>query len=152
MKKEQLAFVIANKFLTPDDPKIPYEEMLKEAVELSKDSDFIKKRGALHEWQENILRNDMTTKQAVNEMEIRLEEYNNIIKKSHKNVISKVAFLILEFSLGLAGTHLGDPLATTTGMVSLAKFWKFDRKPELDSGDPAMVASMIFDAQHSLNW
>jgi hypothetical protein len=85
-------------------------------------------------------------------MEAHLQDYNALIKKANRNVVEKVAFLTVEVALGLAGAHFGEPIATGGAMLSVARFWKFDRKPEIDSGDPSMVASMIYNVQHTLDF
>jgi hypothetical protein len=150
-KKEELAFVIANHFLTPHDPTLPDQTLLTEALELSKRDDFIEKRNVFRKWQEDVLEDELTPQQAVREMENSLEELQAIMKKSKVNMASKVSFLVVEAALGLAGAHLGDPLATASAMVSIAKFWRFEKKPEIKEGSAA-IASMIYTSQHSLHW
>lgn len=115
-KKEELAFVVANQFLTPHDPKLRYETLLAEALMLSKRDDFIEKRNSYRKWQEDVIENDMTPKQAVVEMEKSLEQHHAIVKKSKVSLISKVSFLIVEVALSLgwsssertAGYHVCD--------------------------------------------
>jgi len=46
----------------------------------------------------------------------------------------------------MAGPGPGLLLAGTSGLVELARFWKFDRKPVIDNGD-LDAAAMVHDAR-----
>ena len=152
-KQVRLATVIRHRFLTPQD-RDPKHELLKKAVELSTTPGFHEKRAALYRWQEDVIENDIAEDEAVVEMEKRLIKYNAAIEAAFSSVYQRFAFTVLPIGLALAGALLGGALpglllASTGGLVGMARFWRFDRKPVIDAGDCA-AAAMIHDAREVL--
>lgn len=71
-----------------------------------------------------------------------------------RRVYERFAFTVLPIGLALAGALLGAALpgilvASTGGLVGIARFWRFDRKPVIDAGECA-AAAMIHDAREAL--
>jgi hypothetical protein len=152
-RRRRLATQISHRFLTPTE-KDPKHELLKRAIDLAQTSGFHDKREALYKWQEGIIEEDITDEKAIEEMEKLLEELDKATRKAFGNVADRFLFTIIPIGLGMTGALLADKpegiaLATVGGLVQLARFWKFDRKPVIDAGD-LDAAAMIHDAQKAL--
>jgi hypothetical protein len=152
-RQVRLAAVIRHRFLTPR-AQDPDHELLRKAVELSTSSDFRKKRAALYRWQEQVIEEDVEENRAVEEMEALVAEYNAVVERSFNRVIERFAFTVLPIGLGIGGALLGGALpgivlSSIGGLASMARFWRFDRKPVIDAGDCA-AAAMIHDAREVL--
>lgn len=146
----QLALSISHHFLAPKASD-PDRQMLKRAVDLANTDAFRHKRARFYEWQEEIIENDISTEKAIEELEQRLLEYNKATKSAFGEVLEKYVFTVIPIGLGLAGAVMAGPgpgllLAGTSGLVELARFWKFDRKPVIDNGD-LDAAAMVHDAR-----
>jgi hypothetical protein len=151
--ERRLAAVISHRFLTPTEPD-PKHEILRKAVDLATCEGFRAKRAAFYAWQEGIIEDEIAADRALEEMEGLLEEYNKAISKAFNNALLKYAFTVIPIALGMtgamiAGTTTGLVLAGSGGLVSMVKFWKFDRKPVIESGD-LDAAAMIHDARKKL--
>jgi hypothetical protein len=146
--QEALAMILSNQFLVPESPGKSDDELLKQAVALAQRDDFKEKRATFHRWQEDIIEQEIPPDKAVEEMEEYLKQYNNIVKKAEGEVYWKYAFMAIPVALSIATAGLGAPLfvAGATGLISVAAFAKFDRKPKIDSGD-CDAAAMIHDVQ-----
>lgn len=150
----ELAFVLRHRFLTPDRPD-PQHETLKRAVALSSSEDFRRKRARFYEWQEQIIEDQASDEKAIGILEKLLSDYNAATEKALGDVIAKFAFTTIAVSLALGGAALGGvgaglAIAGGAGLVEFARFWKFDRKLEIDNGD-LNAAAMVYDAQKTLS-
>jgi hypothetical protein len=152
-RERRLAMMISHRFLTPvgSDPK---HELLKRAVDLTTTGDYRQKRARFYEWQENIIEENISDEKAIEEMERLLGDYNKAIKKAFTNVGEKYLFTAVPVSLGIisalvAGTTPALLIGGIGGLVQLARFWRFDRKPKIEAGD-ADAAAMIHDARNKL--
>lgn len=149
-RKEQLAMVISQKFLVPDDPKKSDAELLDQAIKLSRRDDFRKKRALLHQYQEEIIEQEIPPDKAIMEMEEFLKQYNKIIKKAKLEMRWKYAFLVIEVGIGLAGAAAINPLVIGAATAGIAKFMMFDRKLKIDASECSKVA-MLHDVQN-IKW
>jgi hypothetical protein len=152
-RQRKLAALISHRFLTPSEPD-PKHEILKRAVDLATSKGFSDKRAAFYAWQEGIIEQDIADDKAIEEMEGLLKQYNEATRKAFKNVLLKYAFTVIPIALGMtgaviAGATTGLVLAGSDGLVSMAKFWTFDRKPLIEAGD-LDGAAMIHDARKKL--
>src|SRR5262249_21080359 len=152
-RRQRLAAVISHRFLTPA-AKDPNHDLLKRAVDLATTDTFRRKRAAFYEWQEGIVENEVSDEKAVEEMEGVLEGFNEATTKAFNNVVARYAFTVIPIALTMTGAILaGAPvalgLAGAGGIVQLARFWKFDRKPVIEAGD-LDSAAMIHDARDTL--
>lgn len=128
--------------------------MLKRAVDLATTDGFRRKRAAFYQWQEGIIEEEISDQKAVEELEQLLVEYNEATRKALGNVFARYAFTAIPIGLSLTGalitgSEAGIVLAGAGGLVQLARFWKFDRKPVIDAGD-LDAAAMIHDAREEL--
>lgn len=152
-RPQRLAALITHRFLTPADGD-PNHELLRRAVELATTGEFRRKRARFYEWQEEIIEEDISDEKAIEELERRLKDYNESIQDVFKNVVARYAFTVIPIALTMAGasvasTTAGLLLAGAGGLVQLARFCKFDRKPVIESGDRD-AAAMIHDARKRL--
>ena len=153
-RKTRLALSISHHFLTPtrSDPK---HEMLKRAVDLSTSDDFRRKRARFYEWQEDIIQEQVSDEKAIEELELRLLAYNEATRKAFRNVVARYAFTVIPIGLAMAGALIAKSetslvIAGTSGLVQLARFWEFDRKPVIADGD-LDAAAMVHDARRALS-
>jgi hypothetical protein len=152
-RRRRLAAFISHRFLTPAG-KDPDHELLKRAVGLATTDDFRRKRADFYKWQEGIIENEITDEKAIEEMEKLLREFNEATTKAFNTVVVRYAFTVIPIALTITGAVLaGAPvalgLAGAGGLVQMARFWKFDRKPVIEAGD-LDSAAMIHDARDQL--
>ena len=152
-QRRRLAARISFRFLTPVGSD-PNHELLKRAVDLATTDDFRRKRAAFYEWQKGIIQDEITDEKAIEELERLLKEYNKATKEALKDVAVRFAYMLIPIGLGMAGALIAGPaigivLSGTSGLVELARFWKFDRKPFIDACD-LDGAAMIHDARDKL--
>jgi len=152
-RKKNLAMVLAHEFFVPEDPGKSDEDMLKQAVELAKRDDFKEMRATFNRWQEDVIEKGISANKAVEEMEEYLKEYNDVVKQAAKDVYLKYAFMVIPLAVGMATAPFGAPLviAGAAGLLSIARFATFDRKPKIDAGECG-AAAMIHDVQKNFNW
>jgi hypothetical protein len=123
-------------FVPKDVPEEPGKldlETLKKAVELASRDDFKVKRDKFHKWKDGIIKDGtIPDYKAVEEMEKYLEKYYEVAKKAQIEVYWKYSFMAIPVALGVGTAGLGAPLvvAGATGLVAIAAFAKFDRKPK----------------------
>jgi hypothetical protein len=150
-RKTRLAVSISHRFFVPSrsDPK---HEMLRRAVGLSSSDEFRRKRARFYEWQEEIIQEEISDEKAIEELEQRLTDYNEATEKAFVDVAMRFAFTVIPVALAGAfagGAEHGLLVAGATGLVQLARFWKFDRKPVIANGD-LDAAAMVHDAEKVL--
>ena len=146
-RKAKLAVSISHRFFTPDRGD-PEHDMRRRAVYLSASDEFRRKRAQFYEWQEEIIEQQISDDKAVEELEQRLEAYNEATRKAFHNVAARFAFTVIP--LALAGAFAGGTdhallVAGATGLVQLARFWRFDRNPVIADGH-LDGAAMVHDA------
>jgi hypothetical protein len=151
-RKERLAMVLTHRFFVPEEPGKSDLEMLKRAVELAKRDDFKEKRAKFHQWQEAVIQDGrIPDAKAVEEMEDYVKRFGEVAKKAKAEVHWKFAFMAVPVASSVATAGLGAPLvvAGATGLISVAAFAKFDRRPKIDAGD-CESAAIIHDVQEEL--
>ncbi|SAL52347.1 hypothetical protein AWB70_04333 [Caballeronia cordobensis] len=146
--QEILAMVLRHRFLVPESEGKSDDELLAQAVALAKRGDFKEKRARFHRWQEDVIEQEITSADAVAEMEELVRQLEAITRKARIDTCLKFAFMAIPAAIGLATAGAGTPLvaAGAAGLVSVASFIYFDRKPRIDAGD-CDAAAMIHDVQ-----
>jgi hypothetical protein len=153
-RRPRLAAIIRQRFLMPAGPD-SNGETLRKAVDLSATPSFRAKRAALFAWQENVIEEGIDDDTAVRELEAKLTEYNAAIRRAYReSTVPKFVFTILPIAFGMTSALLGhklpgEVLAAASGIVSLTRFWRFDRKPVIAAGD-ADAAALVHDARDKL--
>jgi hypothetical protein len=152
-RRDRLAMVLKQRFFVPEEAGKTDEEMLKTAVDLANRDDFKEKRAKLHRWQEDIIENGIPDAKAIEEMEDYLKQFDEVVKKARTDVYWKFAFMAVPLAISIATAGLGAPLviAGAGGLISVAAFAKFDRKPKIDDGE-CEAAAVIHDAREAFNW
>lgn len=147
-RQEALAMVLTHKFFVPESESKSDDELLAQAIELARRDDFREKRARFHRWQEDIIEQQIQPNEAVAEMEDHLKQFEAIARKARIEVYWKFAFMAIPAAIGMATAGAGVPLvvAGASGLVSVAAFAHFDRKPKIDAGD-CDAAAMIHDVQ-----
>lgn len=117
------------------------EDSLAEAIALSTNSDFRRKRSALFEWQELAVLKHWTPAQAVARLSEMTDDYNAAVKDAVGKVRWRFAFTISGIALGfLLGGPAGIVGAAASAGVTLIQFAKLDAKPAVAAGASAPVA------------
>ena len=145
-----LTVAISNRFLVPQPEGKSNLELLKEAVGLTDDADFRKKRQKLYDWQEDVIKRGISNEKALEEMAEYVEEYNQATEKAVNKVYVKFAFTLVPIAI----TALAGPLAPAVGagaIANLIRFWVFDRKPVVDAGK-SEAAAMFHTVNEELGW
>lgn len=153
-RRRQLAQLMSHRFLTPTGPD-PDHEVLKRAVDLATTGDYRRKRSRFYEWQEEIIQENITDEKAIEELERLLVEYNEATRKAFRTVLERYVYTVIPIGLALTGTLLtgaeqGLMLAAAGSLVQVARFWRFDRKPNIAAGD-LDAAAMVHDARKELD-
>jgi hypothetical protein len=149
-RQEILAMVLRHRFLVPESEGKSDDELLAQAVALARRDDFKERRAKFHRWQEDIIEQEIAPAEAVAEMEELMQQFEAIAKKARIDTYWKFAFMAIPAAIGLATAGAGMPLvvAGASGLVSIAAFARFDRKPRIDAGD-CDAAAMVHDVlQH----
>jgi hypothetical protein len=146
--------IIGHEFLVPDDSKWGYEELLGEAVALSSEPAFRRKRASFWRWQREFLNDKGITDQsaiieAVEEMQDLLEEEKQIVRRKNIRTGSQFAFLVGSVALGL----LGGPLtAAMVGGAFLSVGGFVADKLQEGPADNDRPVSLLRDIRKHFGW
>ncbi|HEX9838551.1 MAG TPA: hypothetical protein VGA72_04360 [Anaerolineales bacterium] len=148
VRNETLGLVLSSRFLAPRISGKSDRDLLRQAVRLASRDDFREKRAQLYKWQEDIIENDISDNEAIEEMGHHLEQYNDVVRRAKREVCWKFAFTVIPIGLRIGATPLATPLMATGALVSLARFVKFVRKPVIQAGECA-ASAMFYDIHRS---
>jgi hypothetical protein len=115
-RAETLTMALAHQFLVPEPEGRTDTEVLKEAVKLTDEADFRKKRQQLYDCQEDVIRRGIADDQALEEMAEYVQEYNRATEKAVNKVYVKFAFTLVPVAI----TALAGPLAPAVGAGAIA--------------------------------
>lgn len=136
----RLAFPIAK----PND-----EDTLKRTIDLVKDSDFPQKRRDLYDWQEQIINQEYTAKDAMIEMEQLIDDYNRSIKKAFRDVYIKYVCTVATLAFSIVGGAIINPLLAAGAIVPLVQLITVDGRPVMPS-EKSRPAAMFHDVKKAL--
>lgn len=147
------ALTMSHEFLTPIGKDINHD-MLRRAVDLSTSDAFRGKRQAFYSWQEGIVEENISDEKAIEEMEQQLKALDEATRRAFRETITKYVFTLVPIGLALLGAHIEASeharlIAGSAGIAELIRFWKFDRRRNISSGD-CDGAAMIHDARKVL--
>lgn len=154
--------VLGREFLVLDpDKQLKDPLVLKEAVELSSDSSYRRKRANYWRWQREFLNYEVFTDEkdlvaALDEMHELVEEQNNEIRKSKLRTGSRFAFLVGAVTLGMFGPHMIpvalSPVGLTVGKAFLS-VGQFLAERVLQAGPGTSAPAAVFcDFQRHFGW
>jgi hypothetical protein len=154
--------VLGREFLVIDEPKLTDKEVLKEAVALSSDSTYRRKRAAYWRWQREFLNYEVFTDEnalraAAEEMQELIEEQNRAIKVQKIRTVARYVFLVGSVTLGLfTGSMVPiviSPLALTVdkAFLSIGQFVA-ERALEVKGGGEREAAALFSDFQRHFGW
>lgn len=135
--RRPLAAQVAHRFLTPTGSD-PDQSLLHRAVDLSTSDRFRKARAALYQWQESAIETGLSDDKAIQELEARVAAYNKAVEKAFREVVSRYVYTVIPIGMALGGTLMTGALpavmiAGAAGLVQVARFARFDRKPKVDA-------------------
>lgn len=147
--------VLGHEFLVPDDPRWTHEELLQEAVEISSESAFRRKRASFWRWQREFLDDKGITDQsairdAVEEMWDLLEDEKAVVRKKRIHTGTQFAFLIGSVVLGMLGGPL-TAIAAGGAFVSVGEFIA-DKLLEDRNNDTDKPVALLRDIKKHFGW
>ena len=144
----QLAILIAHELNIPDikEPEIA----LREAIGLSRESDFRKKREDLYDFQMTCLSRGMKPKAIVEELTDRNRELAEYIRKQKIPVYKKTGFMLASVALGVVGGAFIHPLAAVGGLLSVWQFAAFDAVPGLEVPNRLRPVAGFYDVEEKM--
>jgi hypothetical protein len=154
--------VLGREFLVVDEPKLSDAQALKEAVALSSDRAYRRKRADYWRWQREFLNyetfaGEKAVKAAAEEMQDLIEEQNSAIRMQKIRTTARYAFLVGSVSLGLmTGSMIPiviSPLALTLdkAFLSIGQFVA-DRVLEAKAGGEHQAAALFSDFHRHFGW
>jgi hypothetical protein len=147
VSEETLALVFAQRLAVPEEEDA--DKALAHAIELSSDEAFREHRMDLYKWQHEVIESGFSSERALSDLDKKVRKYNEHVQLATKKVYYKYAFTIANIGIGLARATAGDPLALASGILAIAQFATFDRKPVLQPGTNG-PAAMFHDVQSHL--
>jgi len=147
--------ILGHEFLVPNDPRWAHEDLLREAVELSSETSFRRKRASFWRWQREFLDDKGITDQtaireAAEEMQDLLEEEKAVIRKKRIRIGTQFAFLAGSVVLGVLGGPL-TPVAMGGAFVSVGEFIA-DKLLEDRDNDTEKPVSLLRDIRKHFGW
>jgi len=137
-------------------------KILKKVIELAKNKDFKNNRRKLYDWQEevvqNIVNDKMSTKDALQEMDTRVKNHNEIVKsidiKTKKRFLFVIAPIVVQIAQLLFSGHFDTTSIISnaaTSAISIGSFVYSNKNPIYPSteNDPAAI---IHDINKDLKW
>ena len=154
--------VLGREFLVVDEPDLSDEEALKEAVALSSDSAYRRKRADYWRWQREFLNYEVFTDEnalqtAVEEMRDLIHDQNRAVKREKIRTVARYAFLVGSITLGMyTGSMIPiaiSPLALTLdkAFLSVGQFAS-ERILENSGGDERRAAALFSDFARHFGW
>jgi hypothetical protein len=155
--------IVGQEFLVPGGEHRSHEELLREAVDLSSDSEVRRTRADLWRWQYDFVnpRTSLTDAEAVNtavnQMRDLISEQHAAIRKGKVVTVSRYAFLVGTVTIAaLTGGALPVALSPMAGFaaesfLSVGQFVA-ERLLEPTSGRDLRPAAMLADAQRHFGW
>ena len=147
--------IIGHEFLIPEDASWHYEYLLQEAVELSSEEAFRRKRASFWRWQREFLTDKGITDQsaireAVEEMRELVEEEKTVVKRKRIHTGTQFAFTIGTIVLGLLNGPL-SPFTIGGAFLSVGGF-AADKLTEPPANDNEKPVSLLRDIRKHFGW
>lgn len=147
--------ILGHEFLVPNDPKWSYEDLLREARDLSSEPVFRRKRASFWRWQREFLGEKGITDQsairdAVDEMQYLLDAEQALIRRKHIKTGTQFAFLVGSITLGMLAAPLA-PLAIGGAFLSVGQFVT-DKLLEESKDDSNKPVALLRDIRKHFGW
>ena len=126
---------------------LPADVLVREAVKLSSDKDFRRRRSDLFDWQELAAARQWSPQETVERISDMSDRYNARVREAFGTVRWRFAFTLFGIGIGFA---TGGPIgAGAAAALSLVQFVKLDRKPAIEAGS-TQPAAMFHDIETRL--
>lgn len=137
--------VLGQGFLVPDEPRLKDDQLLKEALGISSDSSYRRKRSSFWRWQREFLKDceimsPEAIRDAVEEMHDLLEDEQAIVRKAKIRMSVSYSFLVGSVTLGL----LSAPLTPITLGIAFLSVGQFVAERLLQDNRPS-AAALFYD-------
>jgi hypothetical protein len=148
---ERLSILVGRRFLVPETKAEPSEELdldlLERAARLAAKASFKQKRSAYNDWVDRVIREGLTSKEAVARMNTLLAEYKLIAEEELGETRIEQAFLVAGTAMAVAG-HFFPPL--WVGNVVLAPVRYLIGREHRGAATPGSPAAMFHEARSEL--
>lgn len=146
--------ILGHEFLVPDDPGYSHEDLLRQAVELSSERSFRRKRASFWRWQREFLDTKGITDNAaiidaVDEMRDLLEDTKSVTRRARIRTGTQFAFLVGSVGLGMLGGPL-TAVALGGAFVSIGQFFADKLLEKEDEEDNPAV--LLRDIRRHFAW
>lgn len=151
-KAERLGIVFKHEFLYPDSDIESHTDLLRRAVGLARDNDFIKARRALYDWQEDVVVKGYTDEEAIGVMRGLLADYETAQRRAKWKNVTRFAFFVVSLAVPVLREHALLSSGTALAAESGIKIIEYGR-----GGDEALpnrglsAAAAIHTAQRELS-
>jgi hypothetical protein len=141
---ERLGIVFKHEFLCPDSDIESYTDLLRRAVDLARDDDFIKARKALYDWQKDVVLKGYTDAEAIGVMKGLIADYEAVQGRAHwTKKTTKFAFFVASLAIPVLREHAiltaGAALAADSG-IKIIDYARSDHDDRPDRGLEAAAA------------
>ena len=138
------AYLLSRRLAVPD---LPADVLVREAVKLSSDKDFRRRRSDLFDWQELAAARQWSPQETVERISDMTDRYNAKVREACGTVRWRFAFTLFGIGIGFASS--GPIGAGAAAALSLVQFVKLDRKPAIEAGSTQPTA-MFHDLETRL--
>jgi len=149
-----LVAVLGRAFLVPDDPSRSHLDLLQDAVDLSSEPEFTRKRACFWRWAYEFIddtgvTDQLAIKDAVEEMNDLITDEQKILQRHKIRTTTRYAFLVASITLGLLGGPL-TAIGVGGAFVSVGDF--LADKLLADKPDAKKPAALFHDIRRHFGW
>jgi hypothetical protein len=144
-----IGVLIAHELGIPDidNPEIA----LKEAISLSKESEFRIKRSDLYDFQMTCLNRGMSAKAVVAELRDRNRELIEFLKKQKIPLRKKAGFMLAQTLVSAIAGAFMNPFAALGGVISVWEFAASNAQPDIQLPNRLAPVAVFHDIEEKLN-
>jgi hypothetical protein len=154
-----LGLLLGNKIEVPKGENGDPEKALNDAIKLTQERDFKRKRQELYNWQEDIIMDGISDTDALDEMDEMIKNYNECVRSKTKYTHTNLAFAVAPLAAHLAQPFMHIPhfldisimTGPAMGIVKVVKIKPSDGNPNptLAESEPA---AMFHEIDKHLGW
>ncbi len=150
-----VAAVVGREFLVPNNPNRSYEDLLKEAIDLSSEPAMRHKRAGFWRWHREFvddkgLTDQLAIKAAIEEMQEMLEEERAFMRKKKVQTTIQYAYVVATVTLGLLGSPL-TPISMAGAFLSVGKY-RSDKLGKGESAQRRASVALVYDVRKHFGW
>lgn len=144
----RIGVLIAHELNVPDIEDS--EVALREAISLSKESEFRIKRSDLYDFQMTCINRGMSADAVVAELRDRSRELVEYLKKQDIPLRKKTGFMLSQTLFGAIGGAFINPIAAIGGLISIWQFSALDAVPNMQVPNRLAPVAVFHDIEEKL--